>query len=709
MEIFSNFEGDVNKKLFGFNYIYKDLNEIGPMFQASDECKNHFYFENFTDDYFYTHCGITDNFLLFYKKIIKSGVGQVITGGVNIGINQNKKTNLSRINLDWNIMEKYKEITKFAHSNFCKIFLKIKSVYGRFNNSHYGINDIKTGSNFGTDPENNKKILIRITDNKCNDMINDFSQTVLLSNIAGFDGVMIDCSLDNLIGELTSEEYNKRIFGYYSNCDDFLIKALKRIDGKNNTIILKINLLSLFVKEIKNANYCKIFKNFNEEQLIKRIINYIELGVDGFEFVFGTFENCFLNSFNQYEDEFLFYDLISKIKDYFNKNNIKNKWGKEILIYYHDNINNPVSMLNTIDIKNINYIDVTRNLLSDNNYLKNLILKIPYQKCIKCSYCNKKAHFNNKIECVINPSLLYSDIKFEQNNKLKKVAIIGSGISGIICAITLIKRGFNVTIFEKNNELNLIGKLTTIFGFDKLLLDYFESLEKQLLNFKEKGKLIINLNEKFRPTNETLREFDSIIIATGFSTKFLTISGAVQSHVFDIYTFLKNKQLSNNKKNIVIYAKTELSLKLALYLSNNNKNITIIIKDVDYFIKQKNANLFYYFCNLYKNNVNIYFYSKITKINEDNIDVKICRNLDKNSINTFYNTIKNKKQNLSFVQMNLDCNLLIYEPDIKPNNKLYVDIVNKSYLGDLYLIGNALENTNLAEIIKSGYLVGKNL
>ena len=67
---------------------------------------------------------------------------------------------------------------------------------------------------------------------------------------------------------------------------------------------------------------------------------------------------------------------------------------------------------------------------------------------------------------------------------------------------------------------------------------------------------------------------------------------------------------------------------------------------------------------------------------------------------------KIKEENL---QINLDCDYLIYEPEISPNNKLFIDIVNKQYKGEVYLIGSALENSDFADSIKSGYFVGKNL
>lgn len=705
MELFENLDEKIYKKITGEEKQKNDNNEFNELFKQSVDFKNHFYFENLTDNEFFNAIGVENSFVDFYKKITKSGVGTIILGGVYVGNIKNKIQNLARINLDEKIMSAYKKVVQMAHSASIKIFLKVKSAYGRFNLSYQSL---KLASNYGLDPENNQKILLRISDNNCNEMINDLSQISLFSSIAGFDGIMIDASLENVIGELSSQEFNKRIFGYYSETTDFLKRALKHIQTKNNTIILKINVSSLMVKSKNNLNYCKLNNNFNYKKFLNEITEYINLGVDGFEFVFGTRENEFLSSFNAFENEYIFEDFFIKIKNYFNENNIKNKFGDEIILLYHDNFKCFTKANKMVINKQVNLIDVTRNIYSDNDFLKKLFLKKSYLNCIKCSECDKKAHFNNKISCVVNPSLNNYDKLINDGDK-KIIAIIGSGISGLICALTLLKRGYLVHIYEQKNVLNFNGKLTTIFGFDKELEEFYNSIEKQIFNYSKSGKLTIFLNQKFDTNNENINKYYAIIIATGFKTKFLSISGAILSHVKNIYEILNNRDAFENKKHIVIYAKTPLSLKLALYLLKSHKNITIIIKDTKYFIEEKNANLLYFFWNLYQNQANILIFSRITKINEDNIDVLIPRNFNKNLFEIFKKSWSGEKFSSINQQINLDCDLLIYEPDILPNNHLYAEIVKNNFPKEIYLIGNALQNTTLDEIIKSGYFVGKNL
>lgn len=684
------------------------LDSIQLLFECNSQFKNKFYFENLTDESFFDLCGAKDDFVIFYNKIIKSGVGCIILGGINVGIPEKYANNYARISLDENILSKYKQVTNLAHSLQTKILLKINASCGRFKNAKSNTNIANLSSNFCLRPDNKQKFTFRISDNKCNELIGEIVRTSMLATISGFDGVVVDASLSNVIGELSSQEFNNRVFGYFSNTTDFLNKILKNLDTNNKLIVLKVSILSLFCYSKTEANLCKINKTINTDSIISNLINYIRMGVDGFEFVFGRIENEFLSSFNGFQEELLFQEFISEFREYLNENNIKNKKGEDVLIFYHDNFSNYDKLNDLIKENIVSLVDVTKNIYSDLNFLNQTKNANYLQNCLKCSYCNMISNKNQNIECLINPALTdFNEIKI--NNKKNTIVVIGSGISGLICALTLASRGYKVDIFEQDNEINHYGKLSTVFGFDVLLSEYYKTIEKQIYELVNKKIINMYLNQKFIIDNEKINKYYSIIVATGFKIKFLSVSGSVQNHVVNIYDSLENNKKLLTKKNIVIYAKSTLSLKLALYLVENKKNVGLIIKDSSLFKEEKNANMMYYFYRLYEQKVNIFFNSRITKINEDNIDVIINKNLESKSIKTLLDVFSNCKIKTENKITNIDCDCLIYEPEITPNNSLYADIVNKRYKGQVYLIGNALENSSLAEIIKSGYFVGKNV
>lgn len=106
----------------------------------------------------------------------------------------------------------------------------------------------------------------------------------------------------------------------------------------------------------------------------------------------------------------------------------------------------------------------------------------------------------------------YEKIKAMDNSINKKVAVIGAGPSGIMAAYELSRKGFEVTIFEKQEK---IGGILT-YGIPEFRLDkkYIEVLEKILRNLK----VDIKCNYKFNGQNdleELKKKFDAVLLSFG--------------------------------------------------------------------------------------------------------------------------------------------------------------------------------------------------
>ncbi len=163
--------------------------------------------------------------------------------------------------------------------------------------------------------------------------------------------------------------------------------------------------------------------------------------------------------------------------------------------------------------------------------LKNPIM-IPYiQKFI--TECEKE-----------KKSIIKSDIEF--NKEGKKIAIIGSGPSGLCAAAYLAQSGYNVTIFEAREELG--GWLS--YGIPP------HRLPKEVI--KEDIKYIESLGVKFVTnckvgediTLDTLREqgFSAFLLCSGLNKgKVLKMKGSNLEGVIDAVSFLAEAKSKDGK------------------------------------------------------------------------------------------------------------------------------------------------------------------
>ena len=704
---------DLKKKLLG-TYNEKDLKiKLEQFYQTHNAFdltfKNKFYVDVLTDDCFICDGQIKqDDYETFYTNIASSGVGLIITGGTAPVVrNFNKKTtvNENKFNIDY-----LSETVSKIHAFGSKVFFKIKPNFGRFTAENKFMNIFPYSASLNPSGSDCRLICARFSDQNANELIDDCVRLAKMSQIVGFDGVVVDGSLNNIVGEFSLMEFNKRFFGYYSELGELVIKIVNKINNacKKYPIVCKTTLFTfaskIFEESLTNIKTLKnIKKETSYEQVSELLIELVKNGADGFIFNFGLKESEFLMEQTPFQNNSLYLEFYKKIEELLLRLKIKNKYVDDVVYFVKDNINFSEDF-------GYNFFDITKNIYADLDYLKLQKTQKIHKNCIKCNKCIDFSEKYAKNICVINPELFFKSLKKESVLKRKNVAVVGGGISGIYCALTLANRGHKVDLYEQNSELNKTGKCLEIFGYDKCFKTFNDSLNKKVQKLVKLNKINLKLNTKYNNFSESENDYDSIVVATGFKEKFLTINGAVQKHVKSIYDVLTSLKSFENKKHIVLLVKSELGLKLALYLLTQNKHVSLVVSSPKFLFDMPNANLTYYLYALKNFNAKVYLSSYIKQIHDDSVELVVNTNtISKDFLSTVLNMKANTNYKFSPRLKIVDMDMFVYEPQTIPNNKLYYDIVTSGYKGEVYLIGNALQIGDIGDDIKSAFYVGKNI
>ncbi|KAH9586602.1 FAD/NAD(P)-binding domain [Trypanosoma melophagium] len=109
--------------------------------------------------------------------------------------------------------------------------------------------------------------------------------------------------------------------------------------------------------------------------------------------------------------------------------------------------------------------------------------------CIACNQCVNRLYKHQRITCALNP---LSGYEFERRwtpTKYKKtIAVIGAGPAGITCALTLWRRGHDVSLFEKSNtiggQLNLAKMVPGKESYQDILQYWTEQLRQSTINIR---------------------------------------------------------------------------------------------------------------------------------------------------------------------------------------------------------------------------------
>ncbi|MCQ2513953.1 MAG: glutamate synthase subunit beta [Ruminococcus sp.] len=157
-----------------------------------------------------------------------------------------------------------------------------------------------------------------------------------------------------------------------------------------------------------------------------------------------------------------------------------------------------------------------------------------------------------------------ADAKIPSVRTGKKIAIIGSGPSGLAAADQLNQRGHSVTVFERSDR---IGGLL-MYGIPNMKLEK-EVIDRKIDIMKEEGvefRTSVNVGKDIK-AEEILKEFDRVILACGASNpRDIKVKGREAEGIYFAVDFLKSttKSLLDN------------DLQEGTYISAKGKNVMVI-------------------------------------------------------------------------------------------------------------------------------------
>ena len=216
-------------------------------------------------------------------------------------------------------------------------------------------------------------------------------------------------------------------------------------------------------------------------------------------------------------------------------------------------INTPIPEI--ISLYTENKIEEAGKKLFDNNPLSAICAIVcPHENqckgnCIR-GIKGEPIHFH-EIENEISSKYLET-VKFTkpESNGIK-VAVVGAGPAGITVAFELANRGYDVTIFEKNEKIG--GILTYGIPEFRLPRTYINLIEKHLKNLGVKIKRNTLIGKVITLDNLTDDGFKSIFIGTGvWNPRKLGIPGETLSHVHYAIDYLRSPSLYDLGDNVIV-------------------------------------------------------------------------------------------------------------------------------------------------------------
>lgn len=477
----------------------------------------------------------SDEIIRFYEERAKGGCGLIITEITRID-------NETGVGMTWQLnasgpqyIPRLAKLADAVHRHDSKIFLQLHHP-GRETPSRL------LGGKAPVAPSPIpcgvvKEMPHALTTEECEALVKKFVTGAAVAKAAGMDGIELHGAHGYLINQFLSPYTNKRTDKYGG---DFIgrmrflseiITGIKFACGPQFPIAVRISADEFVAGGLKLEDSVKIARHLES------------LGVAAIDVSCGTYESGY-----------------SIIEPYY----LDEGWKKHLAKTMKSSVKIPVIAVNTVkhpafaesllEEEVSDFVAIGRGQLVDPEWGN----KGKYgnedtlRRCIGCMYCFRVANMGKSVACTVNPRLgretIYNEETLVRDGDGRPVAVVGGGPGGMQAAYILAKRGYQVTLFEKNNRLGGTLNLADKPPHKALITELTEVQANEVMGAG------VDVRLGTEATVETVQALSpyGVVIAAGGRPVVPNIAGIAQDHVCKAEEILGGEVSLAGKKVLVI-------------------------------------------------------------------------------------------------------------------------------------------------------------
>ncbi|MBN1658309.1 MAG: FAD-dependent oxidoreductase [Anaerolineae bacterium] len=571
-----------------------------------------------------------------------------------------------------------------------------------------------------------------LTDGECRRIIRAGGQAAADAKACLCDGVYLHGHEGYLLEQMTNPAFNRRKLGAFADWQAFglaLVAEVRKRCGPTYPIMYRIDL-SLALRATYGEALRRIpsLRKFGAERTAEMtlayMVNLVRAGVDMFDVDLGGYDNWWLPHPPGPMPPGCYLPVARMAKDYLAQVGVKSNTGQDVPIVAVGKLGYPDLAERALREGMCDLIMLARPLLADPDWPRKAYAGQVAQirPCIGDQEgCINEFIHGGHIQCAVNPrtgfeELLPADVP--RAPVPKKVAVVGAGPAGIVCACTAAERGHQVTLFDEHELPGgmLIPGSVPRCKFD--VANYLAYLRQWLhAHVADHGLVVHPIT---RATADTLRagQFDAAVICAGATPLRPPVEGIDRPHVIQAVDLLRTLPALDGVEKVVIVGGGEVGCETAYFLAYEKGRHVTVIDMLPYLMKEAcTANRGYLIHYLKKRGVVLLNCTRLEKIGER--DVTVVRNvsptvpdptitwtpvLPDNAQNPLARPIKVRPERAT-----IEADLVVLATGLKADDSLYQACLQAHVAPELYAIGDAFSPGRVLEATRAGYAVGRNL
>ncbi len=423
----------------------------------------------------------------FFAERARGGVGLIITGGYAPNKRGWLKPLASEMTTRLQAM-RHSQVTDAVHEAGGAIALQVLHA-GR-----YGYHPLNVGASNRKSPISPFKpgaLSTKAVDRTAT----DFADTVALAVKAGYDAVEIMGSEGYLINQFLAERTNDRTDAWGGTAEKrrrFPLEIMRRVREQVDAdfpVIYRISLLDL------------VEGGQTWEEVVDLAHGLEEAGVTMFNTGIGWHEARVPTIITQVP------------RGAWRESTAHLKAEVSVPVCASNRINTPELAEEILSSGQADLVSMARPLLADPDFVAKAGADRPDEinTCIACNQaCLDHVFANRKASCLVNPrACRETTLVLGPTKRTARVAVVGAGPAGLAAAVSAAERGFEVTLFEKNDQLGGQFRLAMAVPGKE---DFADTLRYYTRRLEVLG---VDVRLSTQADESELAGFEEVIVASG--------------------------------------------------------------------------------------------------------------------------------------------------------------------------------------------------
>ena len=479
-----------------------------------------------------------DMMLQYFFARAKGGCGLLTTGLVPVshGIDSTVTeldglTYFPRIDRSRTVMPGWRDLAQGVHAHGSRIFVQLTAGLGRVGNPQCLLTQKKLPVSASFLPNYYIPAIpcMRLSDRKLRRIVTNIGQAAADAHAMGIDGVYLHGHEGYLIEQLSNPAFNHRKLGRYADWRRFgldMVAEIRRRVGPDYPIMYRIDLsLALeetYDEETLGSTYLGRMRGGRTvEQTLSYMEELVAAGVDVFDVDLGCYDNWWMPHPPASMPAGCFVPVARAVRERFAADGVRSNAGLPVPVVAVGKLGYPDVAERALREGSCDMVMLGRPLLADpewpNKAFAGRVADI--RPCIGCQEgCLNEFVEGGHPQCAVNPRCSFEHLMPESPapaKSPKRVAVVGAGPAGMVCALAASRRGHAVTLIDASDKLG--GKLVAA-GAARIKFDvenYRVYLERQVRKQADEGNLALELGHAATKDALAAARYDAIVCAAG--------------------------------------------------------------------------------------------------------------------------------------------------------------------------------------------------